>query len=119
MGQVERGVVRGSNDQAPRGDHRNNSFLPLSGGASTVQPANMAAGGDRRMGSFPLGSSGSPVNPPNSSDFRFSPGQVPNTSSGMPGSAVEPGRGSVPVNPFLPGGAAARSLPEADMARAK
>jgi hypothetical protein len=119
MGQVERGVVRGSNDQAPRGDHRNNSFLPLSGGPSTVHPANQGPGGDRRMSSFPLGGGASPVNPPNADAFRWNPGMVPNTSNGQPGSAVEPGRGSVPVNPFLPGGAAARSLPEADMARAK
>jgi hypothetical protein len=119
MGQVERGVVRGSNDQAPRGDHRNNGFLPLSGGPATVHPANMADGGDRRMGSFPLSSGGSPVNPPNADAFRWNPSMVPNTSSGQPGSAVQPGRGDVPVNPFLPGGAAARSLPVADEARAK
>jgi hypothetical protein len=114
---VERGVVRGSNMEGPGGNRKNNGFLPLGGGASTVHPANMpGAAGDRRMGSFPLGGGGSPVNPPNNGDFRFNPSQVPNTSGDKPASQVEPGRGDVPVNPFLPGGAAARSLPVSDMA---
>jgi hypothetical protein len=116
MGQVERGIVRGSNREGPGGDRRDNGYLPLAGHPSTVHPANMAAGGDRRNGSFPLGAGASSVNPPNASAFRFSPEQVPNTSSGAPGSAVEPGRGTVPVNPFMPSGAVERSLPVADMA---
>ena len=103
--------------EGPGGNRKNNGFLPLGGGASTVHPANMpGAAGDRRMGSFPLGSTGEKINPPNDGKLRFTPGDVPNTSSGSPNSAVEPGRGDVPVNPFLPGGAAARSLPVSDMA---
>jgi hypothetical protein len=110
MGMVERGVVRGSNKEGP-GDRRNNGFLPLGGGASTVHPANRAgAGGDRRDGSFPLGGGASPVDPPNAKRFDIGMAKMP-----QPESAIEPGKGTVPVNPFLPGGSAARSMPVSDM----
>ena len=46
MGQVERGVVHGTNVQGPGGNLKNNGFLPLSGGAGTVHPSNMGIGGD-------------------------------------------------------------------------
>ena len=107
---VQRGVVKGSNKEGPGGDDRNNGFLGLSGGASTVHPANQAMGGDRRNGSFPL-AGGAPAIQRNME--RFNVDQV-----GMPDQPFpdEPGKGAVPVNPFLPGGAAARSLPVADMA---
>ncbi len=112
MANVERGVVKGSNKEGPGGDDRNNGFLPLAGGASTVHPANEArVGGDRRSGSFPLSESMGAVQPPN---HRFDVGMV---KMPQPESAIEPGRGDVPVNPFLPGGAAARSLPISDMAK--
>ena len=102
MGQVERGVVRGSNKEGPGGDGRNNSFASLAGGASTVHPANMGMGGDRRNGSFPL-SGGAPAIQRNMERFDVDQVQMP-----QPASAIEPGKGTVPVNPFLPGGAAAR-----------
>jgi hypothetical protein len=104
MGTVERGVVKGSNKEGPGGDGRNNGFLPLSGGAATVHPANRSGpGGDRRAGSFPLGGGASPVDPPNAKRFDVGMVKMP-----QPESAIEPGKGAVPVNPFLPGGAAAR-----------
>jgi hypothetical protein len=107
---VERGVVKGSNKEGPGGDDRRNGFLPLSGGASSVHPANCGPGGDRRNGSFPL-SGGAPAIQRNGE--RFNVDQV-----GMPEQPwpAEPGRGAVPVNPLLPSGAAARSLPVADEA---
>ena len=110
---VQRGVVRGSNKEGPGGDHRNNGFMPLSGGAGTVHPSNMGPGGDKRNGSFPLSAGAAMTKPP---DHRFNVGQV-----GMPDQPWpdQPGKGSVPVNPFLPGGMAARSLPVADEAKAK
>lgn len=114
MGKVERGVVRGSNQEGPGGDKRNNGFLPLGGGAGSVHPANQAMGGDRRMGSFPLGGGASPINPPNNKRFSVGDVEMP-----QPASAIEPGKGDVPVNPFLPGGAVARSLPVSDMPRGK
>ena len=55
MANVERGVVKPANMPGAAGDRRNNSFLPLGGGALTVHPANQGPGGDRRGGSFPLG----------------------------------------------------------------
>ena len=98
----------------PAGNMKNNGFLGLGGGAGSVNPPNTGAGGDHRAGSFPLGGSGSPVNPPN--NRRFSVGDV---EMPQPASAIEPGKGAVPVNPFLPGGAVAHSLPVADMAPRK
>ena len=97
-----RGVVKGSNMEGAGGDRRNNGFLPLGGGAATVHPANMAAGGDKRNGSFPLRRAASRITPPN---HKFDVGMV---KMPQPESAIEPGKGTVPVNPFLPGGAAAR-----------
>ena len=89
MGQVERGVVRGSNQEGPGGDRRNNGFMPLSGGAATVHPSNMpGAAGDRRGGSFPLSGGASTVKPPNADQFRFNVDQV---KMPQPESAVEPG----------------------------
>ena len=100
---VQRGVVKGSNMESPAGNMKNNGFLPLGGGAGTVHPSNMGLGGDKRYGSFPLSASGAGITPPN---HRFDVGKVDMPDSR---SAVEPGKGAVPVNPFLPGGAAARS----------
>jgi hypothetical protein len=103
MGQVQRGGVRGSNREGPGGDGRMNGFLPLGGGAPTVHPANvMSAGSDKRNGSFPLGGSASPINPPNAKRFDVGMVQMP-----QPASAIEPGKGVVPVNPFLPSGSPA------------
>ena len=114
MGQVQRGVVRGSNQEGPGGDKRNNSFASLAGGASTVHPANMGMGGDRRNGSFPL-SGGAPAIQRNMERFDVSQVQMP-----QPASAIEPGKGQVPVNPFMPSGATARVAGYvADEARAK
>jgi hypothetical protein len=108
---VERGVVKPSKFQEVGGDSRMNGFMSLAGGAPTVEPSKFQdVDGDSRMGSFPLTESASPISPP---DHRFNVGQV---QMPQPGSAIEPGKGAVPVNPFLAGGAAARSLPVADMA---
>jgi hypothetical protein len=108
---VEHGVVRGSNKEDAAGNMKNNGFLSLAGGASTANPPNTGPGGDHRGGSFPLGGSASLVNPPNARRFSVGDVEMP-----QPASAIEPGKGAVPVNPFLPGGAAARALPVSDMA---
>lgn len=115
MGAVQRGVVRGSNQEGAGGDHRSNGFLPLSGGAATVHPANMpGAIGDRRGGSASLAGMAPAIQRAND---RFNVDQV---QMAQPASAIEPGKGAIPVNPFLPGGAIARiSGYEADEAKAK
>jgi hypothetical protein len=103
MGQVQRGVVRGSNKEGPGGNLKNNGFLPLGGSALTVRPVNqLSAIGDQRAGSFPLGGGASPINPPNAKRFDVGMVEMP-----QPESAIEPGLGVVPVNPFLPGGSSA------------
>ncbi len=116
MGTVERGVVKGSNQEGAGGDRRNNGFMPLSGGAATVRPSNMTgAAGDRRAGCMPLTGGASPVDPPNAKRFDVGMVKMP-----QPESAIQPGVGTVPVNPFLPGGAAARVAGQvADEARPK
>jgi hypothetical protein len=116
MGQVQRGIVRGSNKESPSGDGRANGFLPLGGSSPTVHPANMpGAIGDRRNGSFPLGGGASPINPPNAKRFDVGMVKMP-----QPESAIEPGKGLVPVNPFLPSGSIAMIGGQiSDEARAK
>jgi hypothetical protein len=101
MGSVQRGVVRGSNKEGPGGDHRNNSFASLAGGASPISPNEMKDG-DRRAGSFPL-AGGAPAIARNMERFDVSQVLMP-----QPASAIEPGKGQVPVNPFLSSGATAR-----------
>ncbi len=112
MPNVERDVVKAPNETM-KGDHRANGYLPLAGGASTVHPSNEARkGGDRRGGTADLAGQAPPVKPP---DHRFNIGdaKMPN-----PPSAFEPGKGAVPVNPFVPGGQGVnRVYPEADMAK--
>ena len=105
-GPVQRGVVKGSNKEGPGGDGRTNGYLPLGGGASTVHPANMpvpAATAKRLALRWPAVHRR--CKPPNGTDVRFNVDQV---QMPQPGSAIEPGKGAVPVNPFLPSGAVAR-----------
>jgi hypothetical protein len=111
MPKPEYGAVRGSNDQtkAPIG----NGFMPLARGASPIT-RNEGAGGDRKMGSYPLGGGASPINPPD----RLGDRRGYSSDAEMP-AAVEPGRGAVPVNPFLAGGGVARSESVADDAKAR
>jgi hypothetical protein len=92
----------------------NNGFLPLTKGASPVNPPNNAAG-DRRGGSSSLAGAASPVNPPN--DGRFANGDkgTSGPASANP-SAMEPGRGAVPVNPFLVSGGIMPATRQADSA---
>jgi hypothetical protein len=106
------GIIKGSNREGPGGDRRNNGFLPLSGGAPTVHPANRTdTAGDRRNGSFPLGASGGiGVALPNDTTFRAGDKGL---SSPHP-TAVSPGKGMVPVEP---GGSTA--LKVSDMAPPK
>jgi Lar family restriction alleviation protein len=91
-GGVERNVVKPPNE-VNRGDRRNNGFLPLTGGG-TAHPPNHGPGGDRRMGSFPLSDTGSGITPPNH-EFEVGMARMP-----QPPSAMEPGKGAVPVGPY-------------------
>ena len=112
MPKMERGVVKSPNDQtkAPIG----NGFLPLAHDGSPIARS-PGTGGDRRGGSFSLADMASPIkrNQGPGGDRRgFS------SDDEMP-AATEPGKGAVPVNPFLPGGASARSALIADDAKAR
>jgi hypothetical protein len=111
MGQVQRGVVNPPNKPDRAGDGRANGYLPLSGGAPTLHPSNHGPGGDRRGGSFPLDGGAPAIH---ESQRRFN---VDDVKMPQPASAIEPGKGAVPVNPFMPGAAAGRSAAVSDEAK--
>jgi hypothetical protein len=113
MPNVERDVVKPANEPGPAGARANNGFLPLAGGPPAAHPSNESgAHGDRRGGSANLTPLASPVRTP---DHRFN---VESAKMPQPPAAVEPGKGAVPVIPFVPGGQGInRAYPEADMAK--
>ncbi len=115
MPNVERDVVKPANETGRAGARARNGFLPLTGSPATVHPSNEpGARGDRRGGTADLTPHSSPVRVP---DHRFN---VENAKMPQPPSAVEPGKGAVPVNPFVPGGQGVnRAYPVADMAKPK
>jgi len=115
MPNVERDVVKPANEPGRAGARANNSFLPLTGSPPVAQPSNESgARGDRRGGSFNLAEVASPVKTP---DHRF---HVEHAKMPQPPAAIEPGRGTVPVIPFVPGGQGInRAYPVADSAKPK
>jgi len=78
-------------------DKRADGFLPLTGSPSPIQ-RNEGAGGDRRGGSYPLAGSASPINPPNAKGDMRGGSLAFETPT-----AIEPGKGAVPVNPGIAG----------------
>ena len=107
----QRDVVKPPNQNAFKGDHRANGFLPLTGTEPAAVAPNLSiflhgdAGGSadmiRRV---------SPVSPANPRLRSGDPGYT-----AQPDSATEPGHGAVPVNPFLARGPGlARAIPIAD-----
>ncbi len=113
-GIASHGVVKPPNVQGPAGSKVNNSFMPLTHGASTVHPANQAhVHGDRREGTMPLTGHSSPVHPSNREfDLGMSHGHEPTP-------VASPGHGSVPVNPFMQSGVPAKAMPISEMARSR
>ena len=96
----QRGVVKPPNESDFKGDCRTNGFLPLSGAGAPVAALNLSRfmHGDAG-GSADLARHASPVIPGNAQFAAGDPGYTP-----QPDSAVEPGKGAVPVNPFLASG---------------
>ena len=108
---AERGVVRPPNQPGPAGSGANNSYLPLDRKAGGVAPSKYGADGDRRGGSADLAGQASPVTPPN---HRFDVGMA---KMPQPPSAIEPGKGAVPVTPWTDTGQPSRAIPEPDTPR--
>ncbi len=113
MPKAERGVVKPPNEDY-KGNHRSNGFLPLTSTTSPVTPTNLSrfmhgdAGGS---GSLARQSSEVPE-----TNRRFDVDKVGNSQFNV--FPVEPGRGAVPVNPFVPGGPGlSRARPIADEAK--
>jgi len=114
MPNVERDVVKAPNEtdlgSAAHRDRRANGYMPLTESASPVKPSNEPGpGGDRRGGSANLAGQASPIKTP---DHRFN---LEDAKMPQPPSAFEPGKGSVPVQPFVPGGSGVNAVyPQAD-----
>jgi hypothetical protein len=112
MAEMQRGVVKPPNEGEFSSNKANNGFMPLSRDASPCRPPNETIKDGDPGGSFSLAKMASPVNPPNMGLKDGDPGYTP-----RPGSAVEPGKGAVPVNPFLVSGGIRPAMPVADMAK--
>ncbi|MGO9467910.1 MAG: hypothetical protein ACLQVF_27550 [Isosphaeraceae bacterium] len=112
MPNVERDVVKPPNQQGPAGNRAANGFMPLARDPSPTKPSNEpGAAGDRRGGSANLAGQMSPVKTP---DHRF---KLEDAKMPQPPAAFEPGKGAVPVIPFVPGGQGVNRVhPEAHMA---
>ncbi len=108
---VERGVVRPPNQPGAAGNGANNSYLPLDRKAGGVTPFHCEPGGDRRGGSADLAGQASPITPPN---HRFDVGMA---KMPQPPSAIEPGKGAVPVTPGTNARLPNRVIPEPELPR--
>lgn len=96
----ERGVVKPPNQSEFSTNRAANGSVPLTREASRVRGSNEMFSHGMPGGSGPLARSASPISPPNNTKFDDGdPGYTP-----RPASAVEPGKGTVPVNPFLVSG---------------
>lgn len=107
---TERGQVIPPNQPGATGNGATNSYLPLSREIGGLIPSNFGAGGDRRSGSVSLDGMPSPVHPP---DHRFDVGMA---KMPQPPSAVEPGKGAIPVSPWDASGRPNRTITEPDTA---
>ena len=109
-GDARWGVVKPSNEAGPGGNRANNSYLPLDGSAGPL-PTGGPGGGDRRNGCVPLGGIASPVRLPDER-FDFETAKMP-----QPPSAIEPGKGAIPVNPWNAAGRPNQAGPESVIPR--
>jgi len=89
-GDARWGVVKPPNEAGPGGNRAHNGYLPLGGTAGPLPPAGLV-GGNRLNGSSPLGEIASPVHLP-SQRFDVETAKMP-----QPPSAIEPGKGAIPV----------------------
>jgi hypothetical protein len=108
-GGARRSHVTPPNEAGAGGNRANNGYLPLAGAKGSVRPLNH--GGDRRNGSAPLGGMASPVH---LYDHRF---DVSKAKMPQPPSAIEPGKGAVPVNPWDAEGEPNHALTQPDSGR--
>jgi hypothetical protein len=106
--ETDRGVVSPPNRTGAAGNGAKNSYLPLDRKVGGAIPLTHGSGGDRRGGSADLTGQRSPVTPP---DHRFdsSAAKMP-----QPPSAIEPGRGAIPVSPWAESGKPNRATPQPD-----
>jgi hypothetical protein len=109
-GDARWGVVKPSNEAGAGGNRANNSYLPLGGSAGPLPPSGPGAG-DRRNGCVPLGGIASPVHLPVD---RF---DVETAKMPQPPSAIEPGKGAIPVNPWNAAGRPNQAVPNSVIPR--
>lgn len=101
----ERGRGAPPSNEIPGGNRANNGFLPLTRLSSPALPLNR---GDRKNGSASLAGMPSPVHLP---DQRF---DVRRAKMPQPPSAIEPGKGAIPISPWDDQGRPMRALTEPD-----
>jgi hypothetical protein len=96
---VERGVTKGSNEKFS-GASNKGSTAAMGHQSASFSPSNnsWSALAAKRGSSAPMGQSSSPVR---TDDHRF---KIGDARMPQPQSAVEPGKGMVPVNPFQASG---------------
>jgi hypothetical protein len=109
-GSVQWGVVKPSNETGPGGNRASNGYLSLAGSPGPI-PSTGLSGGDRRNGSSSLGGMISPVHPP-ANRFDVEKAKMP-----QPPSATEPGKGSIPVNPWNDSGRPNHASPGPEVPR--
>ena len=107
---VRRAVVTPPNQAGPGGNRATNGYLPLGGSAGPLPPGG-PGGGDRRNGCVPLGGIASPVHLPVD---RF---DVETAKMPQPPSAIEPGKGAIPVNPWNAAGRPNHAVPSSVIPR--
>jgi hypothetical protein len=100
-------------------DRRANGYLPLTGSPSPVTAPNATRFGHGDPGgSGPLTKMAAPL-PPIPNDGRFVGGDPGRSGNYEPSTAMEPGKGAVPVNPFRVSGAIVPSATQQDSAAKK
>jgi hypothetical protein len=109
-GDARWGVVQPPNETGPGGNRAHNGYLPLVGSAGPLPPGG-PGGGDRRNGCVPLAGIASPVHLPVD---RF---DVETAKMPQPPSAIEPGKGAIPVNPWNAMGRPNQAVPNSVIPR--
>lgn len=107
---ASRVVVKPPNEAGPCGNRASNSYAPL---ARTAGPhlACDHGGRNRPRGCVPLDGVASPVHPP-AHHFDVETAKMP-----QPPSAIEPGRGAIPVDPWDTAGRPNRAAADAEIPR--
>ncbi len=110
-GGATRTIVTPPNETGTGGNRAKNGYLPLAGATGSVLPINHG-GGDRRHGAAPARRYGKPCETARIIGSTSAHAKMP-----QPPSAIEPGKGAIPVNPWNATGEPNRAIAEPDAGR--